>query len=103
MTIRFRAASKAALALVLGFSMAAAGCGNYSVGTLKAIKAFKDGNVAYAQKDWKKAGEKDEAVVENEDAFAQVRQLTTAYCFPGNSYDRLYKPAKQGDATNDSY
>src|SRR3954463_4335327 len=103
MTIRFRAASTSIMALVLGFSMAAAGCGKYSVGTLKAIKAFKDGNVAYAQKDWKKAVEKDEPVVEHEDAFAQVPQLTTAYFFLGNSYDQLYKPAKQGDATNDSY
>src|SRR3954463_14664491 len=103
MTIRFRAASTSIMALVLGFSMAAAGCGKYSVGTLKAIKAFKDGNVAYAQKDWKKAVEKYEAVVEHEDAFAQVPQLTTAYFFLGNSYDQLYKPAKQGDANNDAY
>jgi tetratricopeptide (TPR) repeat protein len=103
MTIRFRAASKAALALVLGLSMAAAGCGKYSVGTLKAIKAFKDGNLAYAQKDWKKAVEKYETVVEHEDSFGQVPQLATSYFFLGNSYDQLYKPAKQGDATNDAY
>src|SRR5215471_16209570 len=103
MTIRFRAASTATLALVLGFSMAAAGCGKYSVGTLKAIKAFKDGNLAYAQKDWKKAVEKYEIVAQHEDSFAQVPQLSTAYFFLGNSYDQLYKPAKQGDATNDQY
>src|SRR3954464_1340820 len=103
MTIRFRAASSAAIALVLGLSMAATGCGKYSVGTLKAIKAFKDGNLAYAQKDWKKAVEKYETVVEHEDSFAQVPQLSTAFFFLGNSYDQLYKPAKQGDATNDAY
>jgi tetratricopeptide (TPR) repeat protein len=103
MTIRVRPASKAALALVLGLSLAAVGCGKYSVGTLKAIKAFKDGNLAYAQKDWKKAAEKYETVVEHEDSFAQVPQLATAYFFLGNSYDQLYKPAKQGDATNDAY
>src|SRR3954470_18170932 len=103
MTIRFRAASSAAIALVLGLSMAATGCGKYSVGTLKAIKAFKDGNLAYAQKDWKKAVEKYEDVVQHEDSFQQVPQLTTAYFFLGNSYDQLYKPAKQGDATNDGY
>jgi tetratricopeptide (TPR) repeat protein len=103
MTIRFRAASTGALALVLGLSMAAAGCGKYSIGTLKAIKAFKDGNLAYAQKDWKKAVEHYETVVQHEDAFVQVPQLTTAYFFLGNSYDQLYKPAKQGDATNDGY
>jgi tetratricopeptide (TPR) repeat protein len=103
MIIRFRAASTVGMALVLGLSMAAAGCGKYSIGTLKAIKAFKDGNLAYAQKDWKKAVEKYEEVVQHEDAFVQVPQLTTAYFFLGNSYDQLYKPAKQGDATNDGY
>ena len=103
MIIRFRAAKVASLVLILGLSMAAAGCGKYSVGTLKAIKAFKDGNLAYAQKDWKKAVEKYEVVVEHEDSFAQVPQLSTAYFFLGNSYDQLYKPAKQGDATNDGY
>ena len=103
MTIRFRAASATTLALILGLSMAAAGCGKYSVGTLKAIKAFKDGNLAYGQKDWKKAIEKYEVVVEHEDSFGQVPDLAKAYFFLGNSYDQLYKPAKQGDQTNDSY
>ena len=103
MIIRFRAASTVAIALVLGLSMATAGCGKYSIGTLKAIKAFKDGNLAYAQKDWKKAVEHYEEVVQHEDAFVQVPQLATAYFFLGNSYDQLYKPAKQGDATNDGY
>jgi tetratricopeptide (TPR) repeat protein len=103
MTIRFRAASSTAMALVLGLSMAAAGCGKYSIGTLKAIKAFKDGNLAYAQKDWKKAVGDYETVVQHEDSFSQVPQLSTAYFFLGNSYDQLYKPAKQGDATNDAY
>jgi tetratricopeptide (TPR) repeat protein len=103
MIIRFRAASTTAIVLVLGLSMAAAGCGKYSIGTLKAIKSFKDGNLAYAQKDWKKAVEKYEDVVSHEEAFVQVPQLETAYFFLGNSYDQLYKPAKQGDATNDSY
>src|SRR5216683_494079 len=60
MTIRFRAASVASMALVFGLSMAAAGCGKYS-------------------------------------------KLATAYFFLGNSYDQLYKPAKQWDPTNDAY
>jgi tetratricopeptide (TPR) repeat protein len=103
MTIRFRAASTTATALVLGLSLAAAGCGKYSISTLKAIKSFKDGNLAYAQKDWKKAVEKYEDVVQHQDAFDKYPQLSTSYFFLGNSYDQLYKPAKQGDATNDSY
>ena len=103
MTIRFRAASTAAIALVVGVSMAAAGCGKYSISTLKAIKSFKDGNLAYAQKDWKKAVGHYEEVVQHPDAFDKYPQLVTAYFFLGNSYDQLYKPAKQGDATNDGY
>jgi len=103
MTIRFRAASTTAIALVVGLSMAAAGCGKYSIGTLKAIKSFKDGNLAYAQKDWKKAVSHYEEVIQHPDAFDQYPQLVTSYFFLGNSYDQLYKPAKQGDATNDGY
>ena len=103
MTIRFRAVSAASMALVVGLGMATAGCGKYSIGTLKAIKAFKDGNLAYAQKDWKKAIEYYEEVTRHPDAFGNYPQLSTAYFFLGNSYDQLYKPAKQGDATNDAY
>src|SRR4029453_2305816 len=103
MTIRFRAASAASMALVLGLGMTAGGCGKYSWSTLSAVKNFKDGNLLYAQKDWKRAAEKYEAVVAHEDAFNNFPQLATAYFFLGNSYDQLYKPAKQGDPANDAY
>jgi tetratricopeptide (TPR) repeat protein len=103
MTIRFRAASAASMALVVGLSMAAAGCGKYSWGTLSAVKSFKDGNQLYAAKEWKKAAEKYEEVVTHQDAFTSFPQLATAYFFLGNSYDQLYKPTKQGDAANDAY
>jgi tetratricopeptide (TPR) repeat protein len=103
MTIRVRAASVASMALFLGLGIATAGCGKYSWGTLSAVKSFKDGNLLYAQKEWKKAAEKYEAVVSHEDSFDKLPQLATAYFFLGNSYDQLYKPAKQGDATNDAY
>jgi tetratricopeptide (TPR) repeat protein len=102
MTIRFRAASAASMALVLGLSVAAAGCGRYSWSTLSAVKSFKDANTLYAQKDWKRAAEKYEEVVAHESAFANYPQLATAYFFLGNSYDQLYKPAKQGDPANDA-
>jgi tetratricopeptide (TPR) repeat protein len=103
MTIRNRAASLATVALVCGASVAATGCGKYSWGTLSAVKSFKDGNLEYARKDWKKAAEKYEEVVSHEDAMVKLPQLQTAFFFLGNSYDQLYKPAKQGDATNDAY
>jgi len=103
MTIRFRAVPVAAVALVCGVGLASAGCGRYSWNTLSAVKSFKDANLAYQQKDWKKAAEKYEEVVQHEGAFANFPQLATAYFFLGNSYDQLYKPTKQGDATNDAY
>jgi len=46
MTIRFRAASVGTVALVFGL-VATTGCGKYAYSNLKAIKAFKDGNVEY--------------------------------------------------------
>ena len=103
MTIRFRAVPVAAVALVCGVGLASGGCGRYSWSTLSAVKSFKDANAAYQQKDWKKAAEKYEEVVQREDAFANFSQLATAFFFLGNSYDQLYKPAKQGDANNDAY
>jgi tetratricopeptide (TPR) repeat protein len=106
MTIRFSAApmrAVATVALVCGAGLASTGCGKYSWSTLSAVKAFKDANTEYARKDWKKAAEKYEEVVKHDDAIAKYPQLATAYFFLGNSYDQLYKPAKQGDATNDAY
>ena len=103
MIIRFRAAAAVPVALVLGLSVATAGCGKYSFGTLKAIKEFKDGNQAYGQKDWKKAVDRYEQVVTHQDAFDHYPQLATTYFFLGNSYDQLYKPTRAGDATNDGY
>src|SRR5436190_664204 len=103
MIIRFRAASAAPIALVLGLSMAAAGCGKYSVGTLKAIKSFKDGNLAYAQKDWKKAVEKYEEVIQHPEAFDKYPQLATSFFFLGNSYDQLYEDSGRYDDAEAQY
>jgi tetratricopeptide (TPR) repeat protein len=103
MTIRFRAASTAAVILVCGTALLSAGCGRYSLSSLKAAKAFKDANAAYQQKDWKKAAERYEAVVESDSARQTSPAFNIAYFFLGNCYDQLYKPAKQGDAQNDQY
>ena len=89
MTIRNRAASVAAVALVCGASLGTTGCGKYSWGTLSAVKSFKDANLEYARKDWKKEAEKYEDVVKHEDAINKYEQLQTAYFFLANSYDQL--------------
>src|SRR3954468_18406847 len=96
MTIRIRAASAASTALVVGLSIAAAGCGRYSVSNLKGVKAFKDANAAYQTKDYKKAVERYEAVVANDPPMRTPPPLTPAFFFPGNSYDTLYKPGSKG-------
>jgi len=85
------------LVLVLGLALTGAGCGKYSIGNLRALKAFQDANQKYQKGEFKAAAEDYQRVVEyNPD-------MGYAYFFLGNSYDNLYKPAKKGEAENDSY
>jgi tetratricopeptide (TPR) repeat protein len=83
------------LALVLGLACAVAACGQFQA--LKARKHFKDANSLYQQQDYKKAA------AQYEEALKADPELTTAYFYLGNSYDNLYKPARQGEAENDAY
>lgn len=100
MTTRIQTAPLAAIALV-GLSLAAAGCGKYSISNMKAMKAFKDANVAYQGQDWKKAVQRyEDAIKANPDLNAGG---VTPYFFLANSYDNLYKPARAGEAENDGY
>jgi tetratricopeptide (TPR) repeat protein len=94
---RMRRTSAAAVALVLGLSVAAAGCGKYSWGALKAQKAWKDAGVLYRGSDWKGAADKYEQVLANDPSRAEV------FFYLGNSYDNLYKPSRAGEPENDSY
>lgn len=108
MIIRFRAASAASLALVLGLGIATAGCGKFSWSTLRAVKDFKDANTLYQQKDYRKAIATYNQVIESPtvqdgSAFKAYPQLPAVYFFLANCYDQLYKPAKQGDAENDGF
>ena len=48
--------SAAYLALFVGLSVTLAGCGYLN--QVRAMKAFKDGNKAYAQSDWRQAVDK---------------------------------------------
>jgi tetratricopeptide (TPR) repeat protein len=99
MKTRFRTAPIVVAALALGLS--AAGCGKYSYNNLKAMKAFKDANVAYQAQDWKKAVDRyEDAIGANPDLNAGG---VTPYFFLANSYDNLYKPARAGEAENDKY
>lgn len=97
MKTRIRTVSVAVAALVIGLSVATAGCGKYSFHKLKAMKAFKEANDHYRGQRWKEAAERYEAAVTADP------DLWQAYFFLGNSYDNLYKPARQGEPENDAY
>jgi tetratricopeptide (TPR) repeat protein len=101
MKTRILTAPVAAVALASGLGLVTAGCGKYSFSNMKAMKAFKDANVAYQSQDWKKAVARyEEAIHANPDLNAGG---VTPYFFLANSYDNLYKPARAGEAENDSY
>jgi len=90
---RFWAASL--VVALAAFSLTFVGCGQLNM--LKAKKAYKEANTLYQQQDWKRAAERYEEVVANDDT------LTGVYFFLGNSYDNLYKPSRKGEAQNDEY
>jgi len=88
----------AAVALV---SVAVTGCSQYA--GLKAKRQFRDANGMYQASDYKAAVAKYEEVTAlSEDTLHQFH-LEPAYFFLANSYDNLYRPSKQGDATNDEF
>ncbi|OFW05579.1 MAG: hypothetical protein A3H96_10965 [Acidobacteria bacterium RIFCSPLOWO2_02_FULL_67_36] len=87
----------AAVALLLGLSLAAAGCGKYSWSNLKAQKAYKEAVDAYKAQDWRRAAERYEYALQLNPAKVE------AYFYLGNAYDNLYKPARAGEPENDAY
>lgn len=95
MKTRFR--TVAAVALVLGVSLAVAGCGKYSWSALKAQKAYKEAVDAYKGQDWRRAAERYEYALTLNPAKVE------AYFYLGNSYDNLYKPTRAGEPENDAY
>jgi len=64
---------------------------------LQAKRAFKDGNVQYAQQEYKKAA------VLYEEAIAADPQVQYAHFFLANSYDNLYKSSRKGEKENDAF
>lgn len=103
MKTRIRTVSAAIAVLVIGLSAATAGCGKYSFRNLKAMKAFKEANDHYRGQRWKEAADRYEAVLAASPDFETNPDFLAAYFFLGNSYDNLYKPARQGEPENDAY
>ncbi|MGH9255998.1 MAG: tetratricopeptide repeat protein [Vicinamibacterales bacterium] len=81
-------------ALIAGFGVVAAGCGQYSM--LKARMALKDAHTSYQQQDYRGA------ITRYEDAIVADPTQTEAYFYLGNSYDNMYRPTRRGEATNDA-
>jgi tetratricopeptide (TPR) repeat protein len=103
MKTRIRTVSVATAVLMLGLSVATAGCGKYSFSNLKAMRAFKGANDHYRGQRWREAANGYETVIAAKPNYEANPDFTAAYFFLGNSYDNLYKPARQGEPENDAY
>ena len=94
MNTRYRTVTAAAIVVTLG--VGTAGCGRYSIGALKAQKAYKDANELYKSSDWKEAAAKYEYVLQQDPSRNEV------YFFLANSYDNAYRPGRAGEPENDA-
>ncbi|MBA2304753.1 MAG: tetratricopeptide repeat protein [Acidobacteria bacterium] len=94
MTTRYRTVAAGAILVTLG--VGTAGCGRYSIGSLKGQKAYKDANELYKASDWKDAAAKYEYVLQQDASRKEV------YFFLANSYDNAYKPSRAGEPENDA-
>lgn len=92
--------SAAYVALFIGLSVALAGCGYMN--QVRAMKAFKDGNKAYAASDWRAAAAKYEEAAELTANDTTCQWCPAIYFYLGNSYDNMYRPARKGEQANDA-
>ncbi|MBM3749877.1 MAG: tetratricopeptide repeat protein [Acidimicrobiia bacterium] len=77
--------------LVLLVGVSASACGKYSIGNLRMLMSFKEGNVLYGKADFTKAAQSYEEAVKHNPDFGIV------YFFLANSYDNL-STKSSGDA-----
>lgn len=89
--------------ILLGVTVAAAGCGRYSIANLKAKKSFNEANGLYARGDFRQAAVKYGEVIADPSVIERDPNLGAAYFYLGNSHDNLYKPARKGEAENDEH
>jgi tetratricopeptide (TPR) repeat protein len=89
--------SRMVVVLIAGLSLASAACGRYSISSIRSAKAFQDGLGLYQRADYVPAAEHFEEAIRLNPAFP------FSYFFLGNSYDKLYRPARKGEAENDAY
>ena len=92
--------SAAYLALFIALGVTLAGCGYLN--QVRAMKAFKDGNKAYAASDWRVAVAKYEEAEQLAATDPACQWCPAIHFYLANSYDNLYRPARKGDAANDA-
>lgn len=92
--------SAAYLALFIALGVTLAGCGYMN--QVRAMKAFKDGNKAYAASDWRVAAAKYEEAEQLAANDPSCEWCPAIHFYLGNSYDNLYRPARKGDPANDA-
>lgn len=88
------------LALFIGLSVTLAGCGYMN--QVRAMKAFKDGNKAYAASDWRNAITHYEEAAGLTASDATCEWCPVIFFYLANSYDNMYRPARKGEAANDA-
>lgn len=81
------------LVLVLLVAVSASACGKYSIGNLRMLMAFKEGNAAYAKADFVTAAKSYEEAVQHNPDFGIV------YFFLANSYDNMSAKASDANRT----
>ena len=91
--------SAACLALLIGLSLTLTGCGYFN--QVRAMKAFKDGNKAYAASDWRAAAAKYEEAAEMTANDTTCEWCPAIFFYLANSYDNMYRPARKGEPAND--
>ena len=92
--------SAASVALFVGLSVTLAGCGYFN--QVRAMKAFKDGNKAYAASDWRVAINKYEEATQLTASDTACEWCPAIYFYLANSYDNMYRPARKGEPANDA-
>ena len=97
--MRMRSSAALVTPLVIGLSVALAGCAY--IGEVRAMKAFRDGNMFYAAGDWNQAAEEYEKAVQMTATDASCTWCPAIYFYLGNSYDNMYLPARKGEPAND--
>lgn len=94
--MQFRFTRMVVLVAGLAVVTSASACGRYSLGSIRSLKAFKDGAGLYAKGDYPGAAAKFEESISHNPDFG------FSYFYLGNSYDNMYRATRAGDPENDA-